>query len=81
MFEHTDIRELDCRRGDGIEVQLLWEPSADRVFVAVIEEHTGDFFRIDVDRSDALEAFRHPYAYSSPHARRALASNLGPLLS
>jgi hypothetical protein len=56
-------RELDHRSGDGIDVTLLWDADADVVLVAVENEHTGECFRIAVDGADALEAFRHPYAY------------------
>ncbi len=64
-FLDDPVRELDSRSGDGIEVTLLWEPDTERVLVAVVDARTGDTFRIDVDPADALEAFRHPYAYGN----------------
>ena len=57
----TTERELDHRGGDGIEVRLLWKPDTNRVVVAVVDERES--FRITVHASDALDAFRHPYAY------------------
>jgi hypothetical protein len=33
------------------------------VWVDVRDDHSGSSFRLDLDPSDALEAFHHPYAY------------------
>ena len=60
----TDARELDHRSSDGVEVTLLWSPQTDRVWVSVADERRGDSFELDVDPSDALDAFQHPYAYA-----------------
>jgi hypothetical protein len=62
--EQSDIRELDRRNGDGFEVTLLWSSRTGNVFVAVEDARTGESFHFAVDPSDALDAFRHPYAYS-----------------
>ena len=62
--EQSDIRELDRRNGDGFEVTLLWSSRTGNVFVAVDDPRTGESFHFAVDPSDALDAFRHPYAYS-----------------
>jgi hypothetical protein len=58
------IRELNYRSGDGTEVRLLWDERADRVFVTVENEREGHSFRLDVDPSQALDAFHHPFAYA-----------------
>ncbi len=58
-----EVRELDSRRGGGIEVTLLWEPLSDRTFVAVTDERTGDWLAFPVGGGDAMEAFRHPHAH------------------
>jgi hypothetical protein len=42
------------------------------VTVAVHDELTGEAFEVEVAPADALDAFRHPYAY----ARGAKASSL-----
>ena len=60
----TGARELDRRSNNGIEVTLLWDPRTNGVFVAVRDEGSDDWF-LDVDPADALEAFRHPYAYAN----------------
>ena len=67
MWATTDIsiRELDHRTGDGIDVTLLWYPDTERVSVAVVDVRTGEAFELTVPGSDALEAFKHPYAYAT----------------
>lgn len=60
------IHELDQRINDGVDVRLLWNSRTDRVSVAVEDHRTGEFFEVPIaDPTDALIAFRHPYAYAS----------------
>jgi dihydrofolate reductase len=59
------IRELDRRVNDGIDVRLLWNSLTDTVSIAVLDERTGEYFELDVDREDAQLAFHHPYAYAN----------------
>jgi hypothetical protein len=59
------LRELDRRRGDGIEVRLLWNEATGSVTVAVSDARTGDAFAFEVDGADALDAFHHPYAHAA----------------
>jgi hypothetical protein len=59
------IRELDRRSHDGIDVTLLWNSRTNRLLVVVEDERNGDSFSFDADAADALEAFRHPYAYAN----------------
>jgi hypothetical protein len=69
------IRELDQRSSDGVEVTLLWDSAADRVFIAVEDKRRETSFQLEVDPADALDAFHHPYAYvGRPLKRRALAA-------
>jgi hypothetical protein len=58
-----DLRELDRRKGDGFDVSLLWQPSDDGVYVAVIDGRTHEEFMERIDPAAALDAFHHPYAY------------------
>jgi len=67
--EQRAIRELDRRRGDGFEVTLYWSARTGRTFVTVEDVRTNDWFRIAVAPEDALDAFRHPYAYSCRRGR------------
>jgi hypothetical protein len=71
----TDIRELDHRTADGVEVALLWH--AGRDFLSVLVSHTraGEAFELVLDERDhALDVFHHPYAYA---AHRGLEFGLG----
>ena len=59
------IRELDHRRGDGIDVWLLWNQAEARVLLAVSDAKTGDAFDLEVEPQRAPEAFYHPYSYAT----------------
>jgi hypothetical protein len=60
------MHELDRRNNDGIDVRLLWDSTDNSVYVTVDDVRTGDSFALSVDRNeDALEVFRHPYAYAA----------------
>ena len=56
-------RELDYRERDGISVSLLWYADLDTVSVRVVDGQTEEEFEVEVAADDALDAFRHPYAY------------------
>jgi hypothetical protein len=58
-------KELDHRASDGLEVWLLWCEPDDRLLVVVVDSRAGDSFEITVGGSNALDAFRHPYAYAA----------------
>lgn len=61
----AELRELDHRISDGIDVRLLWRPSDDRVLVAVDDTKTGESFAIEVGSDQrALDVFHHPFAYA-----------------
>jgi hypothetical protein len=70
----SPTRELDHRRSDGIDVQLLWSESDDRVLLAVSDSKTGHAFSIEVEPGDALEAFHHPYSYAAFKREHRLAA-------
>jgi dihydrofolate reductase len=59
-----EVRELDRRVTDGIDVRLLWNSRTNDVSIAVLDERTGEYFELDVDPEDAQVAFQHPYGYS-----------------
>ena len=42
---------------------LLWSERSGTVFVCVDDQRTSTGFHFPVDPADALDAFRHPYAY------------------
>jgi hypothetical protein len=57
--------DLAHRRSDGIDVVLWWSPEDDTVAVEVLHLATDATFELAVERSRALEAFYHPFAYAS----------------
>jgi hypothetical protein len=60
---HTS-RELDARRGDGLDIRLLWNPADDTVTVTVADVRTEELFIIPVASHEALAAFQHPFRYA-----------------
>ncbi len=58
-------RELASRESNGVHVLLLWYPRDDAVTVEVEDSRDGQCFELAVDRSCALDAFYHPYAYAA----------------
>ena len=68
----NNSRELDARRGDGLDIRLLWNPADDTVTVTVADVRTEELFIIPVASHEALEAFQHPFAYAGPSAQDAI---------
>jgi hypothetical protein len=60
----SEVRELDRRASDGIDVRLLWHPQTNSVALAVHDELTGHDLVFEVDPAEAVRAFQHPYAYA-----------------
>lgn len=58
-------RELAYRMIDGLEVTLLWQPVSDDVIVCVCDQKYGAYFEIRPPQDCALDAFYHPYTYTS----------------
>ena len=61
----ADRRELAVRSSNGIEVSLYWSKATNRVTVEVFDDRVDEGFEFEVNRSDALDAFNHPYAYAA----------------
>jgi hypothetical protein len=59
-----ELRELDHRNADGIDVRLLWHTATNHVSIALLNERSGDSLAFDVDPADALDAFQHPFVYA-----------------
>ena len=56
-------RELDHRIGDGFEVRLLWGADDGELTVVVDDWRTDEHFKIKARADNALEVFKHPFAY------------------
>ena len=69
----TDWRELAARRGDGLEVTLIWSASTGRVQLSVLDVRSGALLVRDVPRDAAMDAFSHPFAYAEPAVSRRVA--------
>jgi hypothetical protein len=59
------LRELDSRQADGLEVSLLWSPESNQLAVLVVDEQEDEEFALEVTAAEAIEVFRHPYAYAA----------------
>jgi hypothetical protein len=59
------LTELDHRSADGIEVSLLWSRLTNRLMVAVADSRSGESFELDAPAENALDVFRHPFAYAA----------------
>ncbi len=63
--KHTigNRRELAHRSSNGIDVQLLWNPSTDSLVVDV-RDIAGSFLRVAAAPDKAFDVFNHPFAYA-----------------
>jgi hypothetical protein len=68
-METTRQREwhdLSRRTDGGLDVTLVWNELSNELSVLVADEGSGDFFEIAVTQADdALDIYRHPYAYAA----------------
>ena len=58
-----EMRELDHRVGDGFEVTLLWGEDDGELKVVVNDWRAEERFEVKATPDNALEVFRHPFAY------------------
>ncbi len=63
MSATTDLRELNARTADGLDVQLLWSPQGETFVRVTDRKYNADPVTFEVSPADAGDAFRHPYAY------------------
>ena len=77
MLENSDTAvELADRRGDGLEIVLLWRAQDDRLEVVVADARTGASFTLAAgDGREALDAFYHPFAYAAARGVAPLERN------
>ena len=61
----TQIEELAHRESDGIDVSLFWSPEGNTISVVVRDTRTGEEFSLAADPGEAMDVFRHPFAYKA----------------
>ena len=61
----TSTRELSARSADGLDVRLLWHTDTETISISVFDTRQAEAFEFSVDPGDALDAFRHPFAYAA----------------
>ena len=64
MARPDDV-ELANRRTGSFEVRLFWSRGDGVCTVAVADEGTGEHFEVEVTHDRALDAFYHPFAYTT----------------
>jgi hypothetical protein len=62
--------ELDSRHAAGIDVELLWDPRTQGLSVVAHDAMSDETVTIYVEADQALEVFRHPFAYAGEPAPR-----------
>jgi hypothetical protein len=62
---HAAEGECDDRRSEDLEVALYWARQSGRLWVKVTNRQSGHTARIDATAANALDVFRHPYAYAA----------------
>jgi hypothetical protein len=70
-------RELAVRVSNGTQVRLLWRQGTSQVWVEVWEPATAGALRIQAQPENALDVFRHPYAYAGLQDSLPPAESLG----
>ena len=58
------VRELDYRQADNLEVRLLWDRVTDTCYVTVHENEQLVTTVEVLEGEKALDVFQHPFAYS-----------------
>ena len=66
--EIGSFEELDYRESDGIQVSLLWSRATNDLSVLVVDTKLYEQLELRVERHEALDAFRHPFAYAESHS-------------
>jgi hypothetical protein len=66
--EHV-IVDLADRHGNGLDLVLIWARHSGRLWVKVTHRSTGRIPQIEAAPGQALDAFKHPFAYTRPVAR------------
>jgi hypothetical protein len=57
------VVHLAARRSDELDVVLMWARRSGRLWVTVTHRRSGRTARINATAMNALDVFRHPFAY------------------
>jgi hypothetical protein len=79
VYEHMPfdepVTDLDFRAANGVQITLLWDRACGRVWIAVRDEASDHEFEVEVlEGENALDVFRHPYAYAASRQPELLAA-------
>jgi hypothetical protein len=66
-------RELAERESGCVTVILRWDNQTGSLSVSVVDSGTGEAFEVDANGGNALDVFRHPYAYAARREFPAIA--------
>jgi hypothetical protein len=61
----STIVELDHRKGGPFEVSLLWHRDIEVVCLMIRDNRSGRSLELPVVHDQALQAFKHPFAYAA----------------
>ena len=65
MTQTTQIEELASRESAGIHVALYWSRTGSTLSIVVRDNRTGDEFSVAAEPAEAMDVFRHPFAYKA----------------
>jgi hypothetical protein len=65
MTATAHIEELASRESAGIQVALYWSREDNTLSVVVRDNRTGEEFSLAADPGEAMQVFRHPFAYKA----------------
>jgi hypothetical protein len=69
MTAQLVIVDLADRHGGGPDVVLMWARHSGRLWVDVTHQRSGRTARIKATPGNALDVFKHPFAYPRAVAR------------
>ena len=61
--------ELADRHSDDLDIVLTWARPSGQLWVTVTHRRSGRTARINATAANALDVFRHPFAYERAGAR------------
>jgi hypothetical protein len=65
MTATAHIEELASRESAGIHVSLFWSREDNTLSVVVRDSRTGEEFTVAAEPEEAMDVFRHPFAYAA----------------